>query len=306
MAYEFARIYQDWIGRMTILNIGSINLDMVFRGANLPLPGETVKALSKSVYLGGKGLNQSVAIAMAGGDVKHFGVINSDDTWIINKLIECGVDCKFIKKTTDIDTGQAIIYVADNGDNSIVLLAGANHTLNESELDLAFDGFSDGDWLLTQNETNAGECGIDIAKKRGLSIAYSAAPFDLQKLLPILSKLDLLSVNEIEYEQLIAATGDINSLPEKLALLITRGAEGAEYIKNRLSISVDAYSVKAVDTTGAGDTFLGYFLALLDAGKEIEDCLKVASAAAGLQVMKQGASNSIPSIEQVKIYCKKT
>ncbi|PCI87623.1 MAG: ribokinase [Hyphomicrobiales bacterium] len=287
---------------MSILNIGSLNLDIVYRVSCLPLAGETVKALNKSIYLGGKGLNQSVAIAMAGGDVKHFGVISSDDEWIISKLLKCGVDCNFISKTQQADTGQAIIFVAENGDNSIVLLSGANHFLKESELEAALDEFSNSDWLLTQNETNAAEYGIELARNRGLSIAYSAAPFDLQKLLPILPKIDLLSVNEIEYEQLIAAIGDIHCLPKNQALLITKGASGAEYIKDDARINVDAYAANAVDTTGAGDTFLGYFLAMLDVGKEIEDCMKFASIAAGLQVMKQGASNSIPSIEQVKIH----
>ncbi|MBL1421348.1 MAG: ribokinase [Alphaproteobacteria bacterium] len=290
---------------MTIFNIGSLNLDIVYRVSHLPLAGETVKALNRSVYLGGKGLNQSVAIAMAGGDVKHFGAISSDDDWIVSKLIDYGVDCDFIRKTNEADTGQAIIYVAENGDNSIVLLAGANHCLKENELEAALNGFSNRDWFLAQNETNAVEYGIDIARKRGLSIAYSSAPFDLEKLLPILPKIDLLSVNEIECEQLIAAIGDVNSLPKNQTLLITKGARGAEYIKDGASISVDAYAVDAVDTTGAGDTFLGYFLAMLDARKEIEYCLEFSSVAAGLQVMKPGASNSIPSIEQVKIHFEK-
>jgi ribokinase len=285
---------------MAILNIGSINWDRVYRVAHFPAPGETISAASASVGLGGKGLNQSVAILRAEGSVRHVGAVAKDDVRMITALGDLGLDVAEIALLRETETGSALILVDDAAENVIVLDQGANGLIPKASVIDALNKAKAGDWLLMQNETNLLEFSLVEAKTRGLRLALSAAPFRPEDVIPFLDYLDLLSVNAVEFDQLQTALGEDRSLPEGLAVLITKGAQGAEYRLGDAVIKAEAHRVKAVDTTGAGDTFLGYFLARVDLGATIEDALAIAMAAAAIQVTRVGAVSAIPILSDVR------
>ncbi len=283
---------------MAILNLGSINVDSVYRLAQLPRPGETIAAADRVTILGGKGLNQSVAIVRAGGRVRHLGAIAQADTWIADRMREDGIDTTHLHLRTQVPTGQALVLLSEDGENSIVLLAGANRTLADSEIVAAISGMAAGDWLLFQNETNGLERAAQLARTAGLKVAFAAAPFQADAVLPLLDKIDLLAVNEIEHSQLLEAAPG-KGLPDTIALLITRGAKGAEYRIGTQRYEVAGRRAEVVDTTGAGDTFLGYFLASIDSGQDPQPALSRANIAASIQVTRMGASTAIPLATEV-------
>jgi ribokinase len=289
---------------MAILNIGSINWDRVYRVAHLPAPGETISAASAAVGLGGKGLNQSVAILRAEGSVRHVGAVAQDDARMIAALGNLGVGVAEIAMVKATETGSALILVDDAAENVIVLDQGANGMIPAASVESALDRAVAGDWLLMQNETNLLEFSLTAAKSRGLRLALSAAPFRPENVIPYLDILDLLSVNAVEFEQLQAALGQGRALPSELAVLITKGAEGAEYRLGAAVTSAPAHRVEAVDTTGAGDTFLGYFLARIDLGDSTEAALATAMAAAAIQVTRVGAVAAIPDLSEVRAFQK--
>ena len=287
---------------MTIYNYGSINLDLVYRVTHLPQPGETLSSLSLEKGLGGKGANQSVAIAKAGGTVFHLGAVCSDGDKLLQQMSDAGVDVTHVASLDDA-TGHAVIYVDDEAENAIVLHPGANEAHSLSVVEKGLCKASQGDWLLMQNETKWIRQAAALEITSRMKTAFAAAPFNPDVVDDVLGHIDLLAVNEIEAEQLKQSlphrTDDLNSID----MLVTRGADGAEFRgRDGTTIRVPAFSVNAVDTTGAGDTYLGYFLACLDAGLSIEPAMTRASAASALQVTKPGASEAIPDAKAVDIF----
>jgi len=286
---------------MTTFNVGSINWDRVLRVPRFPAPGETMAADSVSVGLGGKGLNQSVAIAAAGAAVVHVGAVGVGDAKALRMIAALGVDCDAIGATDGVETGSATILVDKTGENLIVLDAGANAHITDQAVSAALRSGRPGDWLLFQNETNQATFCAAEARGLGLKVAYSAAPFDAETAAGLLDKVDLLSVNAVEMQQLIDAIGGARNLPSHLDLLVTRGGEGAEYRPaNGAALAIPAHDVTPVDTTGAGDTFLGYFLAAIDTGRTPPEALELAGAAAALQVCRKGAAEAIPDMAAVQ------
>lgn len=285
---------------MTILNVGSINWDRVLRVPHFPAPGETLKAESTSIGLGGKGLNQTVAITRAGGAVRHIGAVGAEDRRVREVLSGLGVDTTHIVGVEGCETGSATILVDREGENSIILNPGANSRIPDEVVAETIVASAPGDWLLIQNETNqAGDC-ARLAREHGMRVALSAAPFVAEVVVPLLSSVDLLSVNEVELEQLLVAVGGRDSLPDGLALLVTRGSHGAEYVAGETSLRADAHRVPVVDTTGAGDVFLGVFLAEIDHDRPVEAALALASAAAAVQVGRTGAVGAIPTRDEAE------
>jgi len=283
---------------MTIFNLGSINIDLVYRVPHFPAPGETLTTSSFMRALGGKGANQSIALAAASANVRHIGAANAADSWLFEEMHNYGVDLRNVQKS-DAATGHAIVSVNDEGENQILLCPSANRQI---DMALALQALGDavsGDWVLLQNETNGAGAFVNAAKKRGLNIAYSAAPFDEAVTSELLPKCDLLIVNEGEAAALMAATGKQPADFGLDHLVITKGSAGADYIGKAGTFHQDAFKVEAVDTTGAGDCFFGYFLAGLAAGGAVEAALRTASAAAALQVTKAGAAPAIPKYKDV-------
>lgn len=284
---------------MTIYNLGSINIDHTYRMAHLPAPGETIAAHSLLTGLGGKGANQSIAIARAGGRVHHIGAIGPEGRWTVDRLARDGVDVAAVT-TTQTATGHAIIAVDDAAENAIIIFPGANRQITPGQVAAALDRAGPGDWLLLQNETSAGVEAAQAARARGLKVCYCAAPFDSAAVRRILPFADLLSVNEVEEAQLF------DDLPkgalEHIDRLVTYGSRGAAYVTGSGKVQVAAFAVTPVDTTGAGDTFLGYALAGLDAGMSVEASLRRAAAAAAIQVTRPGAAEAIPLGDEVDAF----
>ena len=280
---------------MTIWNLGSINVDHVYQVPEFVSPGETLTASAYSWGLGGKGLNQSVAALRSGGDVQHLGAVGEGDTATLSALAELGLGAVW---QVPEPTGHAMIQVNAAGENCIVLAPGANRALAEDKIADALRKATAGDWLLLQNETSGAGFALRQAKGRGLKVCYAAAPFEAAAVAELIEHIDLLSVNEVELAQLEAAM-DVRGI----ARLVTLGAKGAYYeAANGARTEVAAFPVEPIDTTGAGDTFLGAFLAKLDEGQALATCLRWASAAAALQVMRLGAATVIPEAEEIELF----
>ena len=286
---------------MTIFNLGSINIDHFYRLPHLPAPGETLAAIGYSIGLGGKGANQSAAAAKAGGQVVHFGAVGPEGGWAVERLRGWGVDTSGIARL-DTPTGHAIIQVDARGENSIVLFPGANRALPFSVVEQALADARPGDTLMLQNETAHQVAAAGMARDRGLRVIYSAAPFDVEAVRAVMKYVSILAVNAVEADQLCAALGvalDALDVPE---LLVTRGADGAEWRGGGTTVIAPPIKVDPVDTTGAGDTFAGYFAAARDSGLDPAAALGLASAAASLKVTRHGTADAIPTRSEVEAF----
>ena len=299
---------------MTVYNFGSINVDHVYRVPHLVRPGETLASASLETVLGGKGANQSVALARAGAAVVHVGRIGEADAALLGTLEGAGVDCARIGRVAGT-SGHAVIQVDDAGENAIVLHGGANRGFDADALGRALDGAEAGDWLLAQNECDALDAAFAEARRRGMRVAFNPAPMHASVADLALGELDLLVVNETEARELAAALagenvarggadvdGAIDALAARLPdvpLVVTLGAAGAALSVRGERTRARAPSVDAVDTTGAGDAFVGYLLAALVAGAAEAEALGRACTAGALAATRPGATPSIPVAAEV-------
>lgn len=289
---------------MKVLNFGSINIDLVYRVPHIARPGETLSSLSCERFAGGKGNNQSMALAKAGIGVFHAGKIGADGDWIVRGLKAAGADVRFIRRDPG-PTGHAIIQVAESGQNSIVLFPGANRTLTRREIRETIARFGCGDVLLLQNEMNGIPDMMKAANRAGMTIWFNPAPFDRGVLDYPLALVDLFIVNEVEAVDLSgkkagkAAPAALARQFPKAQVLVTLGAKGALLKSGRQEWFAPAPKVKAVDTTAAGDTFIGYYAASLIKGFDPGQCLHYACKAASISVTRKGAAASIPDKEEV-------
>jgi ribokinase len=289
-------------------NFGSINLDHVYRVPHLVQPGETLASHHYRLGLGGKGANQSLAMARAGASLCHWGRLGRNDAWARDHLALAGIDVSGLQ-LVDEPSGHAVIQVDDRGENAIILFPGANHGFDAEGLDALLATTRAGDWLLAQNECNALAELMTRAAERGLNIAFNPAPMsDSVRDLP-LSRCRLLFVNRGEAARLVGR--DEGTPAETLldALLaahpdcetvLTLGGEGAWYQYRGQRLHQPALPVKAVDTTAAGDIFIGYYLAAIQAELPVADCLARAATAAALGVQRPGAADSIPQGDEVE------
>jgi ribokinase len=287
---------------MAIYNLGSINADLFYHVPHLPGPGETLSSTSLTKGLGGKGANMSVAAARAAALVSHVGAVGADGAWARQRLLEYGVDTRHIAVLDDIDTGHAVINVDAEGENAIVLFAGANHQITESAVGKALSESARGDILLIQNESNQQAYAAKMGHELGMYVAYAAAPFDAEAVQAVMPYLDFLILNEIEAAQLTEATGlAVDQLPVK-DVVITLGAEGCRWIDSvkRTDQTYPAHLVEVVDTTGAGDTFTGYLLAGLDRGMPMAQAIGMAMKAGALMVTREGTADVIPDLKEVQ------
>lgn len=286
---------------MTIYNLGSINIDMVYQVPHLPAPGETLAAKVYSQGLGGKGANMSVAAARAAARVRHIGAVGIDGRWTVERLLEYGVDTTHIAELSEA-TGHAIINVDDAGENAIVLWAGANAQIGVDQIGRALAEADTGDTLMIQNETSGQLYTAKMAKNLGLTVVYAAAPFDANAVMSLLSYIDLLVLNEVEAQQLEAAIG---KSPEQLQIdnvVVTLGGDGCRWYANSANLVTDfpAIKVDPIDTTGAGDTFTGYVVAGLDRGMPMEQAIKLATQAGALMVTRLGTADVIPDLKEIQ------
>ena len=287
-----------------IINFGSINIDHVYRVPHLVKPGETLSSLDLVTGLGGKGANQSVAIARAGVSVAHVGRVFKGDRWAVALLASTGVDTDNIALIEGA-SGHAIIQVDDQGENAIVLHGGANQSFSIADIESALNHNQQARYLLMQNETNLLAEAFELAQAKGIKIVLNPAPMtDNIKDLP-LAKLDTLIVNRGEAEALCGAA-DIDQMTQQMAALapqtrvvVTLGGDGAMLLANGEVTHINSPSVDVVDTTGAGDTFVGYFLAGVAEGMNDHDALQRACLAGSIAVTRQGAITAIPDRSEV-------
>lgn len=281
-----------------LFNFGSINIDHVYRMPQLPKPGETLLASSYEKFLGGKGLNQSVAAHRAGGKNTHIGLIGPDGDWAREKMVAFGLSTEFVQ-IVDMPTGNAVVYVDADAENQIVVLGGANQAFTDEIIKTSLEAVAMGDWVVLQNEINKTEVIAKKAKEKGAKICYSAAPFDREAVLSILPMIDLLAMNEHEAEEVEKAIGKDIAKAGPDMVLVTFGAKGAKLFLDGDVVAQPAFRVEPVNTTGAGDTFLGSFIARFDRGDGPNQALNYAAGAAALQVTKEGAANAIPAYSEV-------
>lgn len=290
---------------MRILNYGSLNIDYTYRLEHIVVPGETISSGNMEIYPGGKGLNQSIALAKAGAEVYHAGLIGKDGEFLKDLCEKNGVNTSYIRYSEE-RTGNAIIQVAETGENSIILFPGANFRQSKKEIDETLKHFGVRDILLLQNEINELEYIIERGKERGMMIALNPSPFNEQVKRCDLSLVDLFLMNEIEGEQITGLSkpedilGKMEQLYPEAKVLLTLGKKGSAYCDKGKVNWEKAEIVQAVDTTAAGDTYTGYFLAALSKEKEVSYAMKYASVASGIAVTKKGASTSIPGYKEVE------
>lgn len=290
------------------LNFGSLNQDMVYSVDHTVRPGETTASSKLEFFCGGKGLNQSIALARAGAKVFHAGCVGSDGERLLEKLKENNIDISLIKRC-DMPSGHAIIQVEKNGQNSILLFGGANKQIDEEQIAKVLSDFKAGDKLFLQNEINAVDKIITAASKKDMEIVFNPSPFGDEILSYPLDKITWFVVNETEANEL---TGE--SDPDKILsvfsekypsakILLTLGSDGSVCKANGKVYHQKIFNVPVVDTTAAGDTFLGFFFALVDT-HGIDGALKYASAASAVAVSRSGASSSIPKLNEVEDFLK--
>ena len=291
------------VSSMRVLNFGSLNLDYVYNVDHFVRPGETLAASSRAVKAGGKGLNQSVALARAGVPVCHAGCLGAGGEKLKIMLEENGVDTESLLPVPEAQ-GHTVIQVDRDGANCILLFGGSNRCVTEDQVRRVIGRFSRGDWLLLQNEINCLPLIVKLASKQGMHIVLNPSPFNASLEEVDFSLLDWLLVNEVEAEQLCGETEPdlvwekLHERYPRLSLLVTLGSSGsAAYRVQDGSVEAcraDAVRVKAVDTTAAGDTYTGYFIAGLMEGEPLQTCMELASRAAAAAVTRPGAAESIP------------
>lgn len=290
-----------------ILSFGSLNLDISYSVPHIVQPGETLSSNGVTHSAGGKGLNQSIALSRAGSQVYHAGAVGKEDGQVLIDTLEANhVETQFIFKK-DILSGNAFIQVDETGQNSIVLFDGANKALTLEDVEIVLNRFHAGDYIVLQNEINHMEEIVSLAAQKGLTIFYNPSPLNENVFKIDLNQIDWFFLNELEAAQL--ATQKAYDEETLMLLLdkyphanfvITLGANGSLCYADGKVFKEAIHEVKAVDTTGAGDTFTGFFISLFEKTKSVELALKYASVAAGLAVSKEGAASAIPTLKEVE------
>lgn len=297
--------------------LGSINMDLVLRVNRLVKPGETILSKNFKKVSGGKGANQAVAAKRLGANVSFIGMVGADDNGfeIVKAFKEDKIDVSHIKVSNNDPTGMAIITVDDDGRNSIVVVPGANMKIDNTSIEESKDVIKDSKLLIAQFETSieATIKAFKIAKENGVITILNPAP---ARNIPeeLLKLTDIIAPNETEVFELtdikVDDTDKIREAADKLIekgvkfVIITLGERGAALVdKEKLTI-VPAYKVKAVDTTAAGDSFIGALATKLQNEKEVcfenvEEAIKFANKVSSIVVQKQGAQPSLPYLHEV-------
>lgn len=293
---------------MKILNFGSMNLDYVYQVDHFVAPGETLSTGSRTVKPGGKGLNQSVALARAGVHVCHVGCLGTGGEPLRDFLEKNGVDTHLLQPVEEMQ-GHTVIQVDPEGENCILLYGGSNRCVTEEQIDRTLASFGQGDWLILQNEINLPGTIVNKAYERGMRIILNPSPFDEKLQAVDFTKLAWILVNEVEAEQMTGTqdpekaweiihsrcprTSAVITLGKQGSIAFSQGTDGTEIIRQ------DAVKVRAVDTTAAGDTFSGYLIAGLTEGEQLRICMEQAALAAAISVTRPGAAESIPWREEL-------
>ncbi|MBQ9065359.1 MAG: ribokinase [Blautia sp.] len=290
---------------MKVLNFGSLNVDNVYSMPHFVTAGETLASSKIEKFCGGKGLNQSVALAKAGLQVYHAGAVGNDGDMLLDVCHEYGVDTTYIKKM-DGPGGHTVIQVDETGQNCIILYGGTNRLITPPFVDEVIAGFGEGDILVLQNEISSLPYIIDKAYAAGMKIVLNPSPYDSNLDGCDFSKIWLFLLNEVEGLQCTGCSEPQQIMDELMkkypgsCVVLTLGSAGAWYCDKSARVFQDIFKVKAVDTTAAGDTFTGFFVASLTSGESPAESLRIAAKASSIAVTRKGAAPSVPTIEEVK------
>ena len=287
-----------------IISFGSLNIDYVYNVNHFVTPGETISSSIHEVFPGGKGLNQSIALARGGGEVYHVGNIGIDGVWLKELLEKNNINVSMLSVHSS-PTGHAIIQVNNKGENCIILYGGANNLVTKEQIELTLESFNSDDILVIQNEINMLDQIIQIAHDKGMQIALNPSPMDKDLLKLPLEKITWFLLNEVEGfsltgekepNKILDALSDLFPLAK---IVLTLGKSGVVYRDINQQHFHGIYNVNVVDTTGAGDTFTGFFLSAISRGKTVVEALETASIASSLAISKKGAAVAIPTLEEV-------
>ena len=295
-----------------IVVIGSSNVDLLMKMDHLPEKGETVTdAVFMQVY-GGKGANQAVAAARAGGNVAFVNCVGEDayTPQMVQNYKNDGIDTRFVFQEKDVASGHALIMIGGEGMNYLSVAPGANYKLTPQKIDEALPVFDEAAMIVMQYEIQEETIKyvIDLANRKNIPVLWNCAParaFDLS----YIPKINILVLNEVEAgflaEMTVETEADAEKAAQKLVdrgvekVIITLGSKGAFVVTKTEKVSVQAFKVEAVDTTAAGDTFCGAFAVALVEGKSLKDALQFASAAAAISVTRMGAQPSAPTRKEI-------
>lgn len=289
---------------MKVLNFGSVNIDYVYQMEHFIRPGETAPCEALTTGCGGKGLNQSIALAKAGTAVYHAGLYGREGQFLLDKMNAAGVDTSLMRPG-DGPNGHAIIQVEKSGQNCIILYGGTNRQVTDGYVDEVLSHFEKGDVLVLQNEINNMPYIMQKAHEKGLRIAFNAAPYGPEVLEYPLETVTWLIVNEVEGAGL-SGKEDFSDIAETLVrkypgvtVMLTMGKSGCLYKSEAETVRVPACHVDAVDTTAAGDTFIGYFVRGMIENLPARETLRQATVASAIAVTRPGAADSVPALSEV-------
>jgi len=296
---------------MKVLVFGSLNIDYNYSVDHFVQKGETLSSSALSVFSGGKGLNQAIALAKAGVEVYQAGCIGEDGKFLVDILEEAGVQTRYIDVRRDVRTGNAVIQNDKEGDNCILLYGGANQAISKVYIDVVLADFTAGDYIILQNEINEMAYIIKQAKEKGMIIVLNPSPMDEKIHGYPLDSVTYLMLNEVEAAQLLghdeADEVDADAIAEELhqqfpqmKIVLTLGSSGSVYKDAKQLVKQKCYQVKTVDTTAAGDTYTGYFFASLMRELPVQEAMDVASRAAAVAVGTKGAATSIPYLADLE------
>lgn len=292
---------------MKALVFGSLNIDYVYQVPHFVLAGETIASSGLARYCGGKGLNQAVALSRAGVETWMAGAVGDEGGFLLDTLRDAGVNTELVAASRE-PTGHAIIQNTPDGDNSILIFGGANRSIRSEQVEKTLARFDAGDYLLVQNEINQLPLILRKAKEKGMITVLNPSPMEAELMRELLPFTDILILNRGEGCELL---GTDALEPENLAtelwthyphitVVLTLGDQGAVMTKNGEILIQPAFSVPTVDSTGAGDTFTGYFLSVLMENGDAAKALEFAAAAAALAVTRPGAAPSIPARQETE------
>ena len=300
---------------MKVLCFGSLNIDYTYKVPHFVKKGETLASERLQVFGGGKGLNQSVALAKAGTEVYHAGSIGQDGMFQLDMLKDAGANTDFVKILDTVRTGNAIIQNDKSGDNCIILYGGANQAITREQVDEVMSHFESGDYLVLQNEINELGYIVEKAHEKGMIIVLNPSPMNEKILALPLDVINYFILNEVEAAQILGKedkgeesweqiAGDLLKKFPQATIVLTMGSEGSVFKNQKETVCQSIYKVQAVDTTAAGDTFSGYFIGGILGGLSAKEAMDQASKASAIAVTRKGAAPSIPLLAEVQNYNK--
>ena len=298
---------------MKVLCFGSLNIDYTYKVPHFVKKGETLASERLQVFGGGKGLNQSVALAKAGTEVYHAGSIGQDGMFLLDMLKDAGANTDFVKILDTVRTGNAIIQNDKSGDNCIILYGGANQAITREQVDEVMSHFESGDYLVLQNEINELGYIVEKAHEKGMIIVLNPSPMNEKILALPLDVINYFILNEVEAAQILGKEDKGEESWEQIAddllkkfpqatIVLTMGSEGSVFKNQKETVCQSIYKVQAVDTTAAGDTFSGYFIGGILGGLSAKEAMDQASKASAIAVTRKGAAPSSPVLAQVQNY----